>query len=413
MAETAAITPQSGPRKAALYFILFTLFLDVLALGVVIPVLPRLILEFEGGNMQDATIYGGYISTAFAVMQFLFQPVLGALSDRYGRRPVLLFSMAGLGIDYVIMALAPNMWWLLVGRISSGIAAATFSTCNAYIADVTPPEGRAQAFGMMGAAFGIGFVLGPLFGGWLGSFDPRLPFWVAAGFCLLNALYGYFVLPESLPVERRKRDAMPKFNLFGSVTYFIYHPSLAGIGLAYFFYQFAHAVYPAVWVLNTQHRFGWNEMMTGLSLAVTGVLGAIVQGGFAGRAAKAFGNRNAMLIGLSFGVAGMAMYGLAPSTLWMFAAMPIVAVWGLHGAAMQAYITTRVDPRAQGELQGAFSGLMGLGAIFTPTVYSHVFAWSINPGQPAWYAGAPFLLAALLLLIALLVIWRTTRAEAQ
>jgi MFS transporter, DHA1 family, tetracycline resistance protein len=409
MAESAAEPVQKGPRKAALAFILFTLFLDVLALGVIIPVLPRLILEFEGGNMQDAVIYGGYISTAFAVMQFLFQPILGALSDRYGRRPVLLFSMTGLGLDYIIMALAPNMWWLLVGRITSGIAAATFSTCNAYIADVTPPHERAGAYGMMGAAFGIGFVLGPLFGGWLGSIDPRLPFWVAAGFCLLNAMYGYFVLPESLPPERRKRDAMPKFNLFGSVTYFVQHPSLAGIGLAYFFYQFSHAVYPAIWVLNTQHRFGWDEMMTGLSLAVTGVLGAIVQGGFAGRAAKAFGDRNAMLIGLSFGVAGMAMYGLAPSTLWMFLAMPIVAVWGLHGAAMQSYITSRVDPREQGALQGAFSGLMGLGSIFTPTVYSYVFAWSINPGQPDWVAGAPFILAASLLFVALIVVWRTTR----
>lgn len=409
MAENAAETTQKGPRKAALAFILFTLFLDVLALGIIIPVLPRLILEFEGGNMQDATIYGGYISTAFAVMQFLFQPILGALSDRYGRRPVLLFSMTGLGLDYVIMALAPNMWWLLIGRVTSGIAAATFSTCNAYIADVTPPEGRAQAFGMMGAAFGIGFVLGPLFGGWLGSIDPRLPFWVAAGFCFLNAMYGFFVLPESLPPEKRKSDAMPKFNLFGSVTYFVQHPSLAGIGLAYFFYQFAHSVYPAVWVLNTQHRFGWDEMMTGLSLAVTGVMSAIVQGGFAGRAAKAFGDRNAMLIGLSFGVTGMAIYGLAPSTIWMFLAMPVVAVWGIHGAAMQSYITARVDPREQGALQGAFSGLMGLGSIFAPTVYSQVFAWSIDPGQPAWAAGAPFILAASLLFVALVVVWRTTR----
>lgn len=409
MAEIAAEAAPKGPRKAALAFILFTLFLDVLALGVIIPVLPRLILEFEGGNMQDATIYGGYISTAFAVMQFLFQPILGALSDRYGRRPVLLFSMTGLGLDYIIMALAPNMWWLLVGRITSGVAAATFSTCNAYIADVTPPDGRAQAYGMMGAAFGIGFVLGPLFGGWLGSIDPRLPFWVAAGFCLLNASYGFFVLPESLPPEKRKRDAMPKFDLFGSVTYFVKHPSLAGIGLAYFFYNFAHAVYPAVWVLNTQHRFGWNEMMTGLSLAVTGVLGAIVQGGFAGRAAKAFGDRNAMLIGLSFGVAGMAMYGFAPSTIWMFVAMPIVAVWGLHSAAMQSYVTRRVAPSEQGALQGAFSGLMGLASIFTPTVYSHIFAWSIDPGQPAWFAGAPFLVAATLLFFALVVVWRTTK----
>jgi DHA1 family tetracycline resistance protein-like MFS transporter len=249
-------------------------------------------------------------------------------------------------------------------------------------------------------------------GGWLGSYDPRLPFWVAAGLCLVNAFYGVFVLPESLPVERRNKDAMPKFNLFGSVTYFVNHTSLAGIGLAYFFYQFSHAVYPAVWVLNTQHRFGWDEWMTGVSLAVTGVLGAVVQGGFAGPAAKAFGDRNAMLIGLSFGVVGMAVYGLAPSTLWMFLAMPIVAVWGLHGAAMQSYITSRVDPKEQGALQGAFSGLMGLASIFTPTVYSYIFAWSINPGQPAWLAGAPFIVAASLLAVALVCIYVTTKPKA-
>jgi DHA1 family tetracycline resistance protein-like MFS transporter len=266
---------------------------------------------------------------------------------------------------------------------------------------------------MMGAAFGIGFVVGPLAGGWLGSIDPRLPFWVAAVLCLVNAAYGYFVLPESLAPEKRNFAAMPKFNLFGSVTYFVKHPSLAGIGLAQFFYNFAHAVYPAVWVLNTQHRFGWNEMMTGLSLAATGILGAVVQGGFAGRAAKAFGDRKAMLIGLSFGVAGMAMYGLAPSTLWMFLAMPVVAFWGFYGAALQSYVTRRIAPTEQGALQGSFSGLMSLGSIFSPTVYSHVFAWSIDPGQPAWMAGAPFILAASLLAIALVCIYATTRPPPQ
>jgi DHA1 family tetracycline resistance protein-like MFS transporter len=321
--------------------------------------------------------------------------------------------MAGLGIDYIIMALAPNMWWLLAGRIASGIAASTFSVANAYVADVTPPEGRAQAYGMMGAAFGIGFVLGPTLGGVIGAIDPRLPFWIAAGLCLVNAAYGYFVLPESLSAERRNMSAMPRFNVFGSVLYFVRHPSLAGIGLAQFFYNFAHAVYPAVWVLNTMHRFGWSELMTGLSLGASGILGAIVQGGFAGRAAKAFGDRNAMLIGLTFGVAGMAMYGLAPSTLWMFLAMPVVAVWGFYGAALQSYVTRRIAPTEQGALQGSFSGLMSLGSIFSPAVYSHVFAWSIDPGQPAWAAGAPFLLAAALLAVALACVYVTTRPSAQ
>lgn len=413
MAERAEDSFQTGPRKAAMAFIMFTLFLDVMALGVIIPVLPRLILEFQGGNMRDATIYGGYISTAFALMQFLFQPVLGALSDRYGRRPVLLFSMGGLGLDYVIMALAPNMWWLLAGRITSGIAAATFSTASAYIADVTPPAGRAQAYGMMGAAFGTGFIMGPLFGGYLGSIDPRLPFWVAAGFCVINALYGYFVLPESLAPERRNRDAMPKFNLFGSVTYFVNHPSLAGMGLAQFFYHFSHAVYPAIWVLNTQHRFGWDEMMTGLSLAATGIMGVIIQGGLAGRAAKAFGDRNAMRIGLAFGVAGMLMYGFAQTTTWMFLAMPVVAVWGIYGAALQSYVTQRVEGPEQGALQGAFSGLMGLASIFSPFVYSHVFAWSIAPGMPSWAAGAPFILAAMLLAAALAAVNTATAERAR
>ncbi|HAH11281.1 MAG TPA: tetracycline resistance MFS efflux pump [Alphaproteobacteria bacterium] len=405
IAPTPALQP---PRRAALIFILVTVVLDVLALGVIIPVLPRLVLDFEGGDMVRATVVAGYIGTVFAVMQFVFQPILGALSDRFGRRPVLLFSMAGLGLDYVLMALAPSLWWLVVGRVVSGIAAATFSTANAYVSDVTAPDKRGQAYGMMGAAFGLGFVIGPFLGGWLGSYDPRLPFWVAAALCLVNAAYGYFVLPESLPPERRSAR-WPSLNPFGSLSYFYNHASLALFGLAYFLYSLAHNVFPAVWVLNTAHRFGWDEFLTGASLAVTGVCGIIVQGGLVGPLVKWLGEQRAMLTGLTFGMAGFAMYGLAPTGFWMFAAMPIFAFWGLFGPSAQTFVTQRVPANEQGALQGAFAGLMGLASIFSPTLYNGIFAYFIGPSRPAELPGAPFLVAGLFLVVVFAVIMAAVR----
>jgi DHA1 family tetracycline resistance protein-like MFS transporter len=400
------------PRKAAVAFIFVTVVLDVLAMGIVIPVLPRLILDFEGGDMANATIISGYFGVAWAIMQFMFQPVLGALSDRYGRRPVLLFSMAGLGLDYIVMALAPTLWWLFAGRLISGVCASSFGTANAYIADVTPPEKRGAAFGIIGAAFGLGFVLGPALGGLLGGIDPRLPFWVAAAVCLLNAMYGLFVLPESLPPEKRQKDKMPSFHPFGALTYFAKHPQLAGIGVAQFFYMVAHNVMPAVWVLNTAHRFGWSEAMTGVSLAVHGTFSIVVQGGLAGRAVKLLGEKRAMLTGLAFGATGMTMYGFAPSEVWIWIAMPVFALWGFYSPAMQSYVSQKIPPTEQGALQGALSGIMGFSSIMSPYLYTQVFAWFIGPNRPFALDGAPFVLAALLLMAAMATLTIAFRAIA-
>ena len=271
--------PKAEPRKTALAFIFVTVVLDVMALGIIIPVLPKLVESMVGGDTARAAEIYGIFGTAWGVMQFFFAPILGAVSDRYGRRPVLLFSMLGLGLDYVLMAVAPTLTWLFLGRIISGITAASFSTANAYIADVTPPEDRAGAFGLVGAAFGIGFVLGPALGGVMGDLDPRLPFWVAAGLTLANAAYGYFVLPESLPADRRMAFSWTRANPVGSLRLLARHRQLLGLAGVAFLYHLAHVVLPAVAVLYTSYRYGWDGKTMGLSLAAVGVASGIVQAG--------------------------------------------------------------------------------------------------------------------------------------
>jgi DHA1 family tetracycline resistance protein-like MFS transporter len=275
---------QPAPRRAraAAIFIFITLTLDVLARGGVIPVVPRLVEGFVGGSHAEAVRIGGLLGLVWALMQLLFTPVQGALSDHFGRRPVLLLSMTGLGLDYLLMGFAPSLGWLFVARAISGLTAASFSTANAYIADVTPPERRAGAYGFLGAAFGIGFVLGPALGGYAGKLDPRLPFWVSAALSLLNAIYGYLILPESLPPERRSRFSLARANPVGALRLLASDARLAGLGLAQFFYYIGHGVYPAVFVWFTMYRYGWNTGRTGLALAVAGVASIVVQGGLVG-----------------------------------------------------------------------------------------------------------------------------------
>ncbi|MGH7186854.1 MAG: MFS transporter, partial [Pseudomonadota bacterium] len=295
------IAQRSGePRRAALAFIFITVMLDMLALGMIIPVLPRLVMDFVGGDTASASKIYGLFGTAWALMQFLFQPLAGALSDRVGRRPVVLLSNLGLGLDYVLMALAPNLIWLFIGRIISGITAASFSTAGAYIADVMPPEKRAGGFGMIGAAFGIGFVLGPAFGGLLGGMDPRLPFWVAAGFSLANLLYGYFILPESLPRERRASLTLGRANPLGSLKLLRRHRELLGLALVHFLYNLAHHSLPSVFVLYAFYRYGWDERIVGLTLAGVGVCAMVVQGGMIRPVVTWIGERWTLLFGLLF-----------------------------------------------------------------------------------------------------------------
>ena len=301
------------PRPAALAFIFVLVVVDVIAMGVVIPVLPKLVEAFEGGDTASAAATYGVFGTAWALMQFLFMPILGAMSDRFGRRPVILISCFGLGLDYFLMALAPNLAWLFVGRVISGITAASFSTAFAYIADVSAPEKRAAAFGMVGAGFGLGFTLGPALGGLLGGVDPRLPFWVAGGLTLANAAYGFFVLPESLPREKRAAFSWKRANPVGSLRLLRSHPELFGLSASLFLMQLSHVVFPAVTVLYMGYRYGWNEMAVGLVLGAVGVCSMVVQGGLIRPVVKRIGERRALGAGLGFGAAGMAIYGLAPS----------------------------------------------------------------------------------------------------
>jgi DHA1 family tetracycline resistance protein-like MFS transporter len=395
-------------RSAALVFIFITVVVDVLALGIIIPVLPKLVEGFMGGDTARAAGIYGLFGTVWALMQFIVSPVLGALSDRFGRRPVILISCFGLGLDYILMAMAPTLWWLFVGRVISGITAASFPTAGAYIADVTPPEKRAAGFGMIGAAWGVGFVMGPALGGLLGDVNPRLPFWVAAGLTLLNAFYGLFVLPESLAPESRKAFAWRRANPVGSLVLLRSHPELLGLSSVNFTYFLAHQVLPSVFVLYTSFRYGWNEFTTGLTLAIIGVFNIIVQGVLVKRIVARFGERLSLFAGILCGGVGYAIYGLAPTGIAFLGALPIFAFMGLVGPATQALMTRHVGPSEQGQLQGANSSIMGITGMIGPGLFTLTFASFIGAHRDWRLPGAPFLLAALLMVMALVLAWRVT-----
>ncbi|MEZ5816130.1 MAG: TCR/Tet family MFS transporter [Hyphomicrobiaceae bacterium] len=398
------------PRRAAVVFVLVTVLLDVMALGLVIPVLPKLVEEMAGSTERAAWIFGLF-GTAWALMQFVFSPVLGALSDAFGRRRVLLLSSLGLGLDYILMALAPNLGWLFVGRVLSGITSATFATASAYIADVTPTAERAAKFGLVGAAFGLGFVLGPAVGGLLGQTDPRLPFWGAAGFSLACVAYGYFVLPESLPPERRTPFAWRQASPLGALRLLRSQRQLAGLAGAVFLYHIAHAVFPAVFVLHAGYRFGWGPGTVGLALAGFGVCVAIVQGGLVRPMVSAFGERAMLLFGMVAGVAGLLALAFAPTAKLFWFGMPMMALWGFIGPSAQGLMTRLVDSNKQGQLQGASASLMGVASLLGPSLFTAAFAAGIRPEWGAVLPGAPYLVAALLLAIAWGLAFRATRSE--
>jgi DHA1 family tetracycline resistance protein-like MFS transporter len=400
--------PVVRPRKAAVLFILITVLLDMLSFGIVIPVLPKLVEEFLLGDTAQAAVIYGLMGTAWALMQFVCSPIQGALSDRFGRRPVVLLSNFGLGLDYVVMALAPNVVWLIVGRTISGMASSSFSTAGAYVADVTPVEQRAAAYGKIGMVFGLGFVFGPALGGWLGSFDPRLPFWGAAVLSLLNACYGFFVLPESLPRQRRMAFAWRRANPVGSLVLLRSHHELLGLAAVAFLGYLAHQVLPNTSVLYMSYRYEWGTAAVGLMLAGVGVAAMIVQGGLVRPVTARFGERLTLLGGLLSGAAGFFVYGVAPEG-WMFClGIPIMAFWGLAGPATQALMTRRVRPSEQGQLQGAIASINGVTGLMGPALFTQVFAYFIGPGASWRLPGAPFLSASLLLIASAVIAWRTT-----
>jgi DHA1 family tetracycline resistance protein-like MFS transporter len=411
--ETAAAPAvETKGRKAAVAFILVNVVLDTLSLGIIIPVLPGLIQAFQHGDAAAAARTIGLFSTVWAFMQFVCAPILGALSDRYGRRPVLLGSLTGLGLDYLLMAMAPSLPWLFVGRVISGMTAAGGATANAYIADVVPPERRAATYGYIGAAWGLGFVAGPTLGGVLGQVDLRLPFWVSMGLTLVAALYGLFVLPESLPKDRRAAFSLARANPLGSLTLLRSHPELLGLSAVNFLMQLAHYVLPTVFVLYAANRYGWTPLVTGPALALTGVCNIIVQMLLVKPIVARIGERGAVLAGLGFGAAGFLIYGLA-SNGWLFlAGTPVFGLIGLFGPGFQGLITRRVKPDEQGRLQGANSALAGIAGMIGPGLFTLTYAWFIT--QSAIHLpGASFILAALLMVSGmLLALFVARRADA-
>ena len=389
--------------RATMVFIVVTVLLDFLAFGIIAPVLPNLIIQFEGGNIARAAAITGYFGFAWNLMQFLFLPVLGAWSDRFGRRPVILISCLGLGLDYIFMALAPSLRWLFVGRLISGITASNVSTAFAYITDISEPSMRAKRFGMLGAAFGVGFVVGPALGGLLGHHNLRAPFWVAAGLSIANFLYGLFVLPESLPKEKRAKSAWHLANPLGSLKLLTSHPVLAELSIVAALYYLAHQSLQNVWVLYTEYRYGWNTQSVGISLAVVGVCAVIVSGGLVGPYVKKFGERFSLASGLFYGFLGFAGFGMAWKGAGALAAIPFIALWGVAGPAMQSLMSQKVDASSQGKLQGAINSVRALTGMVGPVLFTQVFAWAVRDNSRVHLPGAPYFLAGLLLLAAMVM----------
>jgi len=395
-----------APRRAAFAFVFVTVLLDMLAIGIIIPVLPKLVVDFVVGDAAEGARIYGLFGTVWALMQFVFSPVQGALSDRFGRRPVILISNFGLGLDYIVMALAPSLNWLFVGRVISGITAASISTSYAYVADVTPPEERAARFGLLGAAFGIGFVLGPALGGLAGAVDPRLPFWIAAGLSLANALYGLLVLPESLPPERRAPFAWRRANPVGALALLTSQSALIGLATVNFLGNLAHAALPSIGVLYMMYRYGWNERTVGLTMAGVGLAAIVVQGSVIGPVVKRFGERRALVVGLGFGAAGFTVFGLAPTGPVFWLGIPLMALWGLANPSAQGLMSRRIGPDKQGQLQGANASLMGVANLIGPGLFTLTFAFAIDAATDL--PGAPHLVAAMLLSLAIMVALRAT-----
>ncbi len=382
---------------------------DFLAFGIIAPVLPDLIRQFEGGDFARASSVTGYFGFAWATMQFVFSPLLGAWSDRFGRRPVILISCFGLSIDYIFMAVAPTLRWLFVGRLISGITTSNVATAFAYVTDVTKPGERAKPFGLISAAYGLGFVIGPAVGGWLGNRNLRFPFWAAAALSLGNALYGYFVLPESLPPERRAKSAWHMAHPFGSFELLRSHRELAGLSVVVTLYYLAHNSLPSMWALYTEYRYAWSRRDVGNSLALVGICAAIVSGVLVGPYVKRFGERRSVLSGLFFGTVGFAGFAFATRGWMLLAVIPFIALWGIAAPAVQSLMARHMDPSSQGKLQGAINSLRAITGMAGPVLFTQVFTLAISPRFGLHLSGAPYYLAAVLLGASLLLAVYVTR----
>lgn len=394
-------------RKAATVFILITVLIDVIGFGIIIPVVPALIMDLTGGTVSEASKWGGYLLGIYAVVQFFFSPILGGLSDKYGRRPVLLIALFGLGIDYFIASWAPNLWWLFVARIIAGIGGASFTTASAYIADVSPPEKRAQNFGMIGAAFGVGFIIGPVIGGLLGEIGPRVPFIAAGILTLVNWLYGYFVVPESLPVEKRRAFSWKRANPIGTLKQLTVHPVIFGLVISMFFvYVAAHAT-QSTWTYYTIEKYNWSEAQVGYSLGFVGLMVAIVQGVVIRWVVNKYGQIKSIYAGLLFNALGLFLISLAAEGWMLYFMMIPYALGGLAGPSLQGIMTSHVPDNQQGELQGGLTSLASLTSVVGPLLMTFVFSSFTEASAPIYLPGAPFILGGVLALLATVLAWRT------
>jgi DHA1 family tetracycline resistance protein-like MFS transporter len=391
------------PGRHALLFIFLTVLIDVTGLGIIIPVIPSLIEELTGLSVAESAVIGGRLIFIYALMQFICSPIIGGLSDRYGRRPLLLISLAGFSIDYFLMGFAPAVSWLFVGRALSGIFGATYSTAGAFIADVSPKEKRAANFGLIGAAFGVGFIIGPMIGGFLGAYlGPRAPFYAASALAFINLIYGYIVLPESLSLENRRPFDWKRANPLGSLFQMRLHTAVLGLLFAAFLFQVGHQSYPSVWSFYMIERFDWTNLEVGFSLGAVGVASAIVQGGLTRMIIPKLGEVRTLFVGLTLGVLAYLGFALSSHGWMIYAWIPIAGLAGLSGPALQGIMANRVPDNAQGELQGALSSLTSLSAILAPLLLTSIFARYSAPDAEPYLPGAAFLIGALVTAIGLL-----------
>ncbi len=393
-------------RPAALIFIFITVLIDVIGIGIIIPIMPRLYQELTGGTLSQASEYSAYLVFIYAFMQFIFSPIIGGLSDQFGRRPILLCSLFGFGLDFVFLALAPTIGWLFVGRTISGIAGASFTTASAYIADISEPEKRAQNFGLLGAAFGLGFIIGPALGGVLGEFGTRIPFWASASLSLLNWIYGYFVLPESLKPENRRKFDIKRANPIGSLLSLKEYPMIIALVASLFLVYVANFATQGTWSFYTMEKFGWGEMEVGLSLAFVGLMVAIVQGGLIRIVIPKVGQERALFFGLIINAGGMFAFGFASQSWMMYAIMVPFALGGLTGPAFQGIISSQVGASEQGELQGALTSLNSIAAIIGQPFMLWLFRAFTAKTAVVYFPGAPFVAGSVLTVVSIFLTMR-------
>lgn len=390
-------------KKLPIIFLLITVMLDSMGIGIIMPVMPDLLIELGGSTLSKAAVWGGALAAIFAVMQFLFAPIIGNLSDRFGRRPVLLVSLAVMSVDYVIMGFAHAFWLLIVGRIIGGITSATQSTATAYMADISKPDEKAQNFGLIGAAFGVGFILGPLVGGLLSEFGPRAPFFFAAGLAAANTVFGYFVLSETVTDAIRRPFSWGRANPFGAFRHIGKLPGVTRLLIVFFLYNTAFFVYPSVWAYYTQERFGWEPTMVGVSLAVFGASMAVVQGGLIRVIIPRIGEHNTVVLGFSINVVAFSIYAVAYEGWHIFALAPLTSLGVIAGPALQGIMSRVASDDQQGELQGVLTSVSAVSVIISPLLMTNIFGMFTGEAPPVYFPGAPFILSALLVAASLLV----------